>query len=29
LLKAMTRGDRRLHERAVETVEHCIDELNK
>ena len=29
LLKAMTRGDSRMHERAVETVEHCIDELNK
>ena len=29
LLKAMTRGDSRLHDRAVETVEHCIGELNK
>lgn len=29
LLKAMTRGDSRLHEKAVETVEHCIEELNK
>jgi len=29
LVKVMTRGDSRLHERAVETVQRCIEELNQ
>lgn len=29
LLNAMTHGDSRLHERALETVQRCIEELNK